>query len=207
MTGAIADEAVRRYYKQDFSARLRQMFAPQRFAAKDNAARRRNFGDKGFDGRPRRGSDADRFVVPILNRDEAYVAASAQLAASPLHRGHRAAIPLREALILQAAMNHPWLLHDHLEELAEAEFRHADTQKLKSALIDVFAHHFAEDFAQEAAKEAAKETENETGHAGQRERTALAAELGRRGFADLLVPHRARHHHAVGLGLPAASRP
>jgi hypothetical protein len=51
--------------------------------------------------------------------------ASAQLAASPVHRGHRAAIPLREALILQAVINHPWLLHDHLEELAGVEFRHA----------------------------------------------------------------------------------
>jgi DNA primase len=171
VTGAIADEAVRRYYKQDFSARLRQMFAPQAFASKEFAARRRNFGDKGFDGRPRRGGDANRFAAPVLSRDEAYVAASPQLAAGPLHRGHRAAIPLREALILQTAMNHPWLLHDHLEELAEAEFRHADTQKLKSALIDVFAHHFAEDFARD----------------GEGERTALAAELTRRGFTDLLA--------------------
>jgi DNA primase len=171
ITGTIADEAVRRYYKQDFSARLRQMFAPQAFASKDFAARRRNFNDKGFDGRPRRGADASRFAAPSLSHDETYVAASSQLAASPLHRGHRAAIPLREALILQAAMNHPWLLHDHLEELAEAEFRHADTQKLKSALIDVFAHHFAEDFASN----------------GEGERKALAAELTRRGFADLLA--------------------
>ena len=83
--------------------------------------------------------------MPPLIRDEPYVAASAQLAASPLHRGHRAAIPLREALILQAAINHPWLLHDHLEEMAEAEFRHADTQKLKGALIDIFAQHFADE--------------------------------------------------------------
>jgi DNA primase len=170
VTGAIADEAVRRYYKQDFSARLRQMFAPQTFASKDFAARRRNFNGKGFEGRPPRGGDANRFAAPSLSRDEAYVAASSQLAASPLHRGHRAAIPLREALILQAAMNHPWLLHDHLEELAEAEFRHADTQKLKSALIDVLAHHFAEDFTSDS----------------EGERTALAAELTRRGFANLL---------------------
>jgi DNA primase len=174
VTGAIADEAVRRYYKQDFSARLRQMFAPQTFASKDFSARRRNFNDKGFEGRPRRGGDANRLTAPVPRSDEAYVAASPQLAASPLHRGHRAAIPRREALILQAAMNHPWLLHDHLEELAEAEFRHADTQKLKSALIDVFAHHFAEDFTQG------------TGNDGEGERSALAAELNRRGFADLL---------------------
>src|SRR6202020_1650784 len=99
VTGAIADEVVRRYYKQDFSARLRQMFAPQSFASKDFAARRRNFGDKGFDGTPRRGNDANRFAAPILSRDEAYVAASAQLAACPLPCGYRPAIPLREALL------------------------------------------------------------------------------------------------------------
>ena len=50
-----------------------------------------------------------------------------------MHRGHRAAIPRREALILQAAINHPWLLHDHLEDLSGIEFRHAEAEKLKLA--------------------------------------------------------------------------
>ncbi len=76
---------------------------------------------------------------------EPYVVASQQLAASPLHRGHRVAIPRREALILQAVLNHPWLLHDHLEELSEIEFRHPDTARVKSALIDIFAHGGAAD--------------------------------------------------------------
>jgi hypothetical protein len=44
-------------------------------------------------------------------------------------------VPRREALILLAALNHPWLLHDHLEELASLEFRHADAERLKAALI------------------------------------------------------------------------
>ncbi len=57
-----------------------------------------------------------------------------------MHRGHRAAVPLREALILQAALNHPWLLHDHLEELSQLEFRHADAERLKAVLIDIAAH-------------------------------------------------------------------
>jgi DNA primase len=179
VTGAIADESVRRYYKQDFSARLRQMFAPQSFAAKDFSARRK-FDDKRFDDRRsgeggRRGT-APRPAIPFGR--EPYVAASAQLAAGPLHRGHRAAIPRREALILLAAINYPWLLHDHLEELAEAEFRHADTQKLKGALIDVFAHHFADDFGQDPS--------SDPNNAGEAERRALAAELDRRGFAELL---------------------
>src|SRR5262249_60222121 len=71
---------------------------------------------------------------------ERYVAASAQLSASLVHRGHRAAIALREALILQAVINHPWLLHEHLEELAGVEFGHAEAAKVKSELIDIFAH-------------------------------------------------------------------
>ena len=37
-------------------------------------------------------------------------------------------------------MNHPWLLHDHLEELAELEFRHAEAGRLKGVLIDIYAH-------------------------------------------------------------------
>jgi DNA primase len=68
------------------------------------------------------------------------VVVSQQLASSPVHRGHRTAVPRREALILQAALNHPWLLHDHLEELASLEFRHGDAERLKAALIDIAAH-------------------------------------------------------------------
>ena len=118
---------------------------------------------------------AGRFGAARAGQDDPYVAMSPQLAASPLHRGHRAAIPLREALILLAAINHPWLLHDHLEELAACEFRHADTQKLKSALIDVFAHHSAGEFRQDS------------GSASEADRAELVAELERSGFADLLA--------------------
>jgi len=76
-----------------------------------------------------------------------YVVMSQQLAASPALRGYRSAIPLREALILQAALNHPWLLHDHLEELSQLEFRHPDTERLKAALIDIAAQAEAADAA------------------------------------------------------------
>jgi DNA primase len=162
VTAAIADEAVRRYYRQEFAARLRQLFAPA-----DISVRRR-----GFDATGRRSGVSGRPVSlgAAFGREQPYVAASPHLATGPLHRGHRAAIPRREALILLAALNHPWLLHDHLEELAEAEFRHADSQKLKSALVDVFAH-FAED----------------SGRDGEADRAELSAELARRGFAGVLA--------------------
>ena len=180
VTNTIADETVRRYYRQDFSARLRQMFAPQNFTRNDGSPRRQNFTANRFDDKNRRGGAPGRPLSPkaAFGQDtfgqETYVAASAQLAASPLHRGHRAAIPRNEALILQAALNHPWLLHDHMEELAEAEFRHADTQKLKSALIDVFAHHSAGEFREDS------------GNASEADRAELVAELDRLGFGALL---------------------
>ena len=166
VTNTIADETVRRYYRQDLAGRLRQLFAPLEIATRQRPFRGR------FDARGRGAPRPMRPETPkaALLRDEAYVAVSPQLAASPLHRGHRAAIPRREALILQAALNHPWLLHDHMEELAKAEFRHADTQRLKSALIDVFAQHSAE-----------------SGGNAEAERAELAAALEARGFADLLT--------------------
>jgi len=181
ITTTVADETVRRYYKQDFAGRLRQMFAPQNFAAKAVGAPGRNL-LRMFEAQPfgRRLGDQSRYRGGVPSRlsgpfEEAYVAASPELASSPVHRGHRAAIPRREALILQAAINHPWLLHEHLEDFAAAEFRHADTQKLKGALIDVFAHHFAEEFAKQSGESSAEA-----------ERAALAAELARRGFTELL---------------------
>jgi DNA primase len=167
VAGTIADETVRRYYRQDFGARLRAMFSSPEISPRQ----------RGFAERPRRNGGPARYARPVLFGREPYVAASPQLAASPLHRGHRAAIPRREALILQAALNHPWLLHDHLEELAAAEFRHADSQKLKGALIDVFAH-LAEEFRQDRKHDREQNRDAE--------RTELHAELSRRGFANVL---------------------
>src|SRR6516165_10167143 len=98
VTATIADEAVRRYYKQDFVARLRQMFAPQRFAAREVGAPRRTFaermaGAQMFGGRQFGSGVRLSGAVAARLPGVPYVAASPQLAASPVHRGHRAAIP------------------------------------------------------------------------------------------------------------------
>ena len=160
VTGSIGDEAVRRYYRQDFNARLSAFFAPAQ--ARERGSRgqdwrgnRRNGDWQPRNGRPQGPRAASKSGGP-------YVVLSQQLAASPLHRGHRSTMPRREALILQAALNYPWLLHDHLEELASLEFRHADAERLKSALIDIAAH--------------AEAVEAET----------VRAELAGRGFGDIL---------------------
>ena len=113
-----------------FRARAaRRAAAPRRLAAGPVAAAAGrgggSYSGRGRTSRPR----------PALSR-----APAPQLATSAIHRGYRTAIPPREALILQAVINHPWLLHDHLEDLAELEFRHAEAGRLKGVLIDIYAH-------------------------------------------------------------------
>jgi DNA primase len=149
IAASIDDETVRYHYRQEFNARLRRLFEGER----------PHDGRPSFDTRPRGSRPGrwskqplrpkERFGMarsrPAAVAGEPYVVASPQLATSPVHRGHRAAIPRREALILQAAINHPWLLHDHLEDFAALEFRHRETEQAKAALVDIFAHDGAVD--------------------------------------------------------------
>jgi len=147
ITATIADDSVRKYYRREFEDRLRQLFdLDARPAMRSRSGRMANSDWRRAD----RGAKSGRYAPlptrrsPLamrpLSPGDHYQVASPQLAASPVHRGHRAAVPRREALILQAAINYPWLLHDHLEELAGLEFRHALTGDLKAALLDIFAH-------------------------------------------------------------------
>src|SRR5882757_8388235 len=171
ITATIGDETVRKYYRRDFGERLRKLFFGSYERPRpgqrpgQSQGRRPNSEWRGAnkDRKPgRNATPADRYSsFATRPGDGPYVVASPQLAASPVHRGHRAAIPRREALILQAVINHPWLLHDHLEELAEVEFRHAEAARVKSELIDIFAHGDGPDAE------------------------AMVAELGRRGVAEV----------------------
>jgi DNA primase len=55
-------------------------------------------------------------------------------------RGQRSAMSRREALILQCLINHPWLLHEHLEEAAALELAHPEAHRLRAAIMAAFAH-------------------------------------------------------------------
>src|SRR6187431_152812 len=119
VTSTIADESVRRYYRQDFNARLSQFFAPARNERREQGGANWREPRGGGNWRERRNNDWPRRDAPRTGgRSAPYVVVSRELASSPVHRGHRTTVPRREALILLAALNHPWLLHDHLEELA-----------------------------------------------------------------------------------------
>ncbi|MDA9402277.1 DNA primase [Bradyrhizobium sp. CCBAU 45389] len=161
LSNGIRDEVVRRYYRDDFVERLQRAFAPD--GGRGGFAGRGNFRQGG--GRPfqPRGGQANRFggqnrrggpPGPTLLPSGPYQAASPQLAASPIMRGQRSAISRREALILQCLINHPWLLHDHLEEVAALEIAHPEAHKLRAAIIGAFVndHYHSPDPEEQAEK-------------------------------------------------------
>jgi DNA primase len=182
LSNGIRDEVVRRYYRQDLGQRLQRTFAPE--GGRGGYARGNFRGQASESGRrfAPRGSftpgPAGRFGAgggrgqgsassQTINRGP-YQAASPQLATSPIMRGQRSAMSRREALILQSLINHPWLLHDHLEEVAALELAHPEANKLRAGIIAAFAgdHHHSPDVEEQAEK--------------------MRADLEARGFSQIL---------------------
>ena len=173
LSNGIRDEVVRRYYRQDLAERLQRTFAPEGGRGgygRGNFQGNFNRGGGGESGRrfAPRGSftpgPAGRFAPgggrgqgssagQTINRGP-YQAASPQLANSPIMRGQRSAISRREALILQSLINHPWLLHDHLEQVAALELAHPEANKLRAGIIAAFAgdHHQSPEPEEQAEK-------------------------------------------------------
>jgi DNA primase len=172
LSNGIRDEVVRRYYRQDLAERLQRTFAPDGGRGGYGRGNYRNAGG-GFGGEsgrrlaPRTSftpGAAGRFE-PRGNRQQVpagsqtinrgpYQVASPQLAMSPIMRGQRSAMSRREALILQSLINHPWLLHDHLEEVAALELAHPEAHKLRAGIIAAFAndHHHGTEPAEQSEK-------------------------------------------------------
>jgi len=165
LANTIQDEVVRRHYRNDLNQRLQRAFAPE--GGRFFFGRGRGGESPGrFPSRfPSRGGPAGRFGGGVGGRGQGlgitagigrgpYQAASPQLAASPLMRGQRSAVSRREALILQCLINHPWLLHDHLEEVAALELAHGEAHKLRAGIITAFAHdhHHSPDPEEQAEK-------------------------------------------------------
>jgi len=135
LTAGIAHEAVRRHYRQELQARLRSLLSPE-----PRTGPRQFFRERArTPGRNRDRNPSERSAKPAPAG--AWPSAlSPRLSTSPIIRGSRAALPAREALILLAVLNHPWLLDQHAEEFAELDLRHSDGNRLRQAILDAGAH-------------------------------------------------------------------
>jgi DNA primase len=130
ITQTIGNEAIRRYYRQDIEARIRALFAPVSAPG---------YPQRSFDPGSRRQfarDDRRDWKRGMRNVREPFASLSPRLGASPLVRGFKSALPPREALILLAVIHHPWLLESHAEEFSDLEFRHADAEQLRRAILE-----------------------------------------------------------------------
>jgi DNA primase len=132
----IGDDTVRRYYGQDFNTRLRQRLAPPVVAERNGrpATSGGGWGNAFRDGGRGRSGPWPRGRDPRAR--EPLPQPSARLSDSPIVRGFRSALPPREALILMAAVNHPWLLEQHAEQFAELEFLNPHADQLRRAILE-----------------------------------------------------------------------
>ncbi|HEY0303278.1 MAG TPA: DNA primase, partial [Rhizomicrobium sp.] len=167
----ISAEVMRRYYRQDFAERLARSFAPEtgRGGYGKGNFQRSGAGESGRRFAPRAPGPGGRFAGKGSGQGiTPPQTVSAQLTASPIMRGQRSALSRREALILKCLLNHPWLLHDHLEEVAVLEMANPDANKLRGAIIAAFAadHHHSPDVEEQAEK--------------------MRADLESRGFSDII---------------------
>lgn len=122
ITNVIADETVRRHYQQAMREKLNTFFQPQR---RENDWRQggraggfqRGGGPRGTGGNARGGGISD------------------SLARSGMVRGHQDVPTLREAVLALTIVNHPQILSDEYDHIADLEFENRDIQKLRSAVL------------------------------------------------------------------------
>ena len=157
-TNAVRDEVVRRYYRQDLAERLQRAFAPEGGRGnyvRGNFAVRRDRSPRRFAPAPAVrpvASPERRAGRPDRHRSRAYQAATRNCG-KPDHARPAPAISRRSA-VLQSLINHPWLLHDHLEEVAALELAHPEAHKLRAGIMAAFAqdHHHSPEPAEQAEK-------------------------------------------------------
>jgi DNA primase len=143
LAGGIGHEGVRRHYRQDLQARLRSLLAPEPSTWLRHSFRDRDSSSHGRDRE--RGRKPSGFLGKRAAVADRLGALSPRLTTSPIVRGSRSALPAREALILLAVLNHPWLLEQHAEEFAELDLLHPDANRLRRAVLDANAHREVEE--------------------------------------------------------------
>lgn len=123
LVATIADESVRRHYRQDLNERMRRLLSPAPSAGVWSGGRRR-------EGRGRA-----PLAPPLAPKGDGLARTSAVAGAA-------AVLPRNEALLLVCLLNHPWLMDEKGEEIAALPFANAEAGRLCRAALE--AHMVAE---------------------------------------------------------------
>jgi DNA primase len=149
LVARIADPAVRGHYEREMRERLMRAWGREggfrggpgrRDGARPGAApawKQRTGPATGWAGR----APAPGMPPPVRP------SASQSLRQSALAAGAGAAPPYREALLLRALVNHPWLLEEHAEAVAAIAFTSLSLAALRDALLELQSREIALDSA------------------------------------------------------------
>ena len=134
--GVIADSKVRSHYLAELDDRLNGLWAAGRRAGPSRYGPRRNS--------EYRRSDRQRVSPPwarhaSFDRMGGMQLPSSELRALAARTGRRQIHEQREGLILAALLNHPELLQEEAERLAETEFATPELDRLRRQLLDTIA--------------------------------------------------------------------
>jgi DNA primase len=152
----IADEDLKRHYRQAMRERLHERFQPARRAPQGRGNEGQPYGGRGG-AFPRKGG----YVPPL--------AASEGLKRSALFQSAARILP-REAALALAPIHHPAIIEAEAETFAELIFESAPARRLRAAILDHAAHSSGR--LDEAVENA--------------EQPGLAAVLARRGLGEAL---------------------
>ncbi|MEQ9517864.1 MAG: toprim domain-containing protein, partial [Parvibaculum sp.] len=139
----IADPTVQGFYRDAMKAKLEQLLRPQRGSAGAGGGwqnQRAWNGQKSWTGQ-RTGSFSGKKGRFGQNKDLFLGNATPQLKQSPLARGGDVGAAKRERLLVLTLLNHPWLLDEHGEAFAFADFGDRELDKIRNEIIDIAALH------------------------------------------------------------------
>lgn len=132
LSGRIKDESVRYHYQQEMRERVLNFFGNQRGRQQGQGDRNKGSfnkgGERGQWNKGGTGAKAGRFAV------------SESLARSAMVKRAGGIMPLREAALVVALVNHPSLIDENFEHVERLDLSHGDLKQLHSVLIDAMAH-------------------------------------------------------------------
>mgnify|MGYP002403092172 FL=1 len=128
LTSRIRDESVRFHYAQEMRERVQAFFGLRRGGPASQA--------QGRLGAPRAGQGGRSGGTPAAGR----IAVSESLARSALVRTSAHIMPLREACLVVALVNHPRLIDENFDAVERLEVTHPALRRLQSAVLDAVAH-------------------------------------------------------------------
>jgi DNA primase len=137
LVGQIGDNTVRAHYERDIRSRLRQAWwagpGSDRFVAYSTRQGRTS-------SHPGRSGSGSRNKPRPWPPAEAMVPSSS-LRSSRMVLGGPADMPYREALLLRVLLNHPWMIDEHAETIAEVPFTSKALGQLRDALLSLHIEH------------------------------------------------------------------